>query len=642
MAFRAFLVFLFATVLTASGAEPRLNRLAKEASPYLRQHGHNPVDWFPWGEEAFQKAKKENKLVFLSIGYSSCHWCHVMEKESFSDEKIAQYLNKHFVCIKVDREERPDVDHVYLTSLNVLGQRGGWPLSMFLTPEGNPFFGGTYWPPFDKEIQGQKLRGFLSILEAIRELFEKDPKAIQEQATKLAAATKRTLTGEIFQFNNIELAQSLVNATVEATMEGFDPVHGGFGTSQRGFEGPKFPTPCHLQLLLEAKGKELQPQAMKAVDLTLDRICLGGIFDHLAGGFHRYTVERTWTIPHFEKMLYDNAQLLEALAAQEARKPQPHTRAGLVSTVNFVLREMTASEGGFYSSFDADSEGVEGKYYVWTMEELKTILGKGKDADYFFAAFGNAPNFEEKHLILNRSKTPAELAASLKISVADLEESLMKSGAVLAKNRQNRVRPFLDTKILTGWNGQMIAGLARASQVTKDAKSLDAAIMAANFILANCKNSEGRLLRCYGSVPGQKAKATVLAYQEDYAYFIYGLLALHEVTGQTRWLDESKRLMKEMIRHHGRDGRGPFYQSSLEHEKLFARAMDQYDGAQPSGNSVAVLCLVRLYQFTKDEEYRKLAQESLQALAPRLKTNPAGSTALARSLQAFLNLSPAK
>lgn len=642
MVFRAILASILAFACTVSAAEPRQNRLSKEASPYLRQHGHNPVDWFPWGTEAFQKAKKENKIVFLSIGYSSCHWCHVMEKESFSNEKIAQFLNKHFVCIKVDREERPDIDHAYLTSLNVLGQRGGWPLSMFLTPEGNPFFGGTYWPPFDKEIQGQKLRGFLPILEAILELYQKDPNAILEQSTKLAASTKRALSGEIFLFNNIELGQSLVNATVEATLESFDPVHGGFGFHQRGFEGPKFPTPCHLQLLLEAQGKELQPQSLKAVDLTLDRISLGGIFDHLAGGFHRYTVERTWTIPHFEKMLYDNAQLLEALSAQELRKPQSHTRAALVSTVNFVLREMTAPEGGFYSSYDADSEGVEGKYYVWTMEELKTILGKGKDADYFFASYGNSPNFEEKHLILNRVKTPAEVATSLKIPEKDLEDSLAKSRAILEKNRQNRVRPFLDTKILTGWNGLMIAGLARASQVTKDPKPLHAATMTANFILANCKNTDGRLLRCHGAVPGQKPMATILAYQEDYAYLIYGLLTLYETTREPRWLDESKRLMREMIKHHGKDGKGPFFQASADHEKLFARSIDQYDGAQPSGNSVAILDLVRLHQFTNEEEYRKMAQETLQTMAPRLKTNPAGSTALARSLQAFLNLPKSK
>ena len=641
--------FITALAITAALQSPGLafpnakqNRLAKGSSPYLRQHAHNPVDWYPWGEEAFQKARKENKLVFLSIGYSACHWCHVMEKESFSDEKIASYMNKHFVCIKVDREERPDIDHAYLTSLNVLGQRGGWPLSMFLTPDGNPFFGGTYWPPYDKEIQGQKMRGFQTILEAIQDLYQKEPDTIKAQSTKLADSAKRALAGELFLFNNIELGQNLVNSIVESVLDEFDPQHGGFGSSQRGFSGPKFPTPSYLLFLQADKNSPLKEKAAQAVELTLNRICLGGIFDHLAGGFHRYTVERTWTVPHFEKMLYDNAQLLEALSVQFAQKPAPHIQSALNRTVDFVLREMTAPNGGFYSSLDADSEGVEGKYYVWEPAELKGILGPGRDSEIFLAAFDTEPNFEEKHLILNRSKNPAEVAKQLAISQTDLEASIAKSCVKLEKVRTQRPRPFLDTKILTCWNGQMIAGLASAHRVTGNPKALEAATKSANFLLTNCKNSQGRLLRSFGAAPGETPKAGILAFQEDYAFLIHGLLTLHEVTQKDTWLTEAIRLNKEMIQHHGRDGKGPFYQSSPDHEKLFARSIDQYDGAQPSGNSIAILNMVRLYHFTKNEEHLKLAGECLQALAPRFKTSPTGSTALARSLQEYLKVSKSK
>lgn len=625
------------------GDKPKhTNRLARETSPYLLQHAHNPVDWYPWGEEAFAKAKKEGKLVFLSIGYSSCHWCHVMEKESFADEEVAKILNDNFVCIKVDREERPDIDHVYMTALQTLSQRGGWPLSMFLTADAKPIVGGTYWPKDDKEIGDQKVRGFKSLLQIIIEAQKKEPDTLKDQADKLAAATSEALAGTARGIALVDLNRELVTPALDELKEEFDKEHGGFGSPRRSFRGPKFPTPPYLSLLQQEAARADQKdkkELSQMVHATLDRMARGGIYDHLGGGFHRYSTERTWTVPHFEKMLYDNAQLCELYARAYKETKNPEYKRVLQETLGFVRRELTSPEGGFYSALDADSEGEEGRFYVWKTGEIESVLTDKKERDLITQVYGvdKGVNFEGKYSILVLTKPLKEHAADLKLSEEDLGKQLAAARKKLFDARAKRERPFLDTKILTAWNGQMIAGAALAGQAIDDKDAVEMAKKAADFVLKNLKTKEGRLQRTYGAAPGQKATAKLNGYLDDYAYLVHGLLTLHEVTGEKRWLDEARALTDTMIKFHGDEKTGAFFYTSNDHEKLFARAKDQYDGAQPSGNSVAARNLVRLARLTGDEKYTKEAERSFKALAVPLKTNPTALTTLAEALSLYLD-----
>jgi uncharacterized protein YyaL (SSP411 family) len=613
------------------------NRLARESSPYLLQHAHNPVDWYPWGEEAFARAKKEGKLVFLSIGYSSCHWCHVMERESFADDEVAKILNRDFMCIKVDREERPDVDNVYMTALHVLGQRGGWPLTMFLTAEGKPIFGGTYWPREDREEDGKTYAGLKTILARAQQLYTEKRKELERQAERIAEATQEELEGVARGVALIDLDRSLVAAAVDGLKEEFDPEYGGFGSPRRKFQGTKFPTPPYLLLLqheaARAKSKELD----EVVVVTLDHMARGGIYDHLGGGFHRYSTERTWTVPHFEKMLYDNAQLCEVYARAYRRTKKPAYRRVLEETIAFVRRELTSPEGAFYSALDADAEGEEGKFYVWTAKEIDAVLGK--DAAFFKQVYGadKDPNFEEKYHILVLPKPLGEQAAGLKTTENALEARLAPLRQKLFEVRAKRPRPFLDTKVLTAWNGQMIAGMAEAGEALGDKEAVAAAARAADFVLANLRTKDGRLLRTWGAAPGQKAAARLNGYLDDYAYLAHGLLTLDDVTGERRWRDEAKALVETMVKYHGDNERGGFFYTSKDHEKLFARSKDQYDGAQPSGNSLAAQDLVRLWVKTGDARYGELAEKTIKALAAPLKTNPTALTGLAHALAMYLD-----
>jgi uncharacterized protein YyaL (SSP411 family) len=605
------------------------NRLSKESSPYLLQHAHNPVDWYPWGEEAFAKAKKEGKLVFLSVGYSSCHWCHVMERESFENEAVAKLLNDWFVCVKVDREERPDIDTIYLTSLSVLKRSGGWPMTMFLTADGKPIFGGTYWPPDDKEVDGEKVSGLKSILTEVHDLWKKDPKGLQEQADKVADLTKASLDTRGRGAGLIELNRDLVTGAVDAVKEEFDPVHGGFGNPGRKFRGPKFPMPPDLALVHAEAQRTKAADLVKVRDLTLEKMALGGIYDHVGGGFHRYSTERTWTVPHFEKMLYDNAQLAEvyARAWQATKKPLYHKVVR--ETLAFVGRELTSPDGAFYSALDADSDGTEGRYYVWKAKEIDAAISNKDDAEFLEQVYGvnGQPNFEEKYYILLLTKVPDD----------ETEKRLAPLRQKLLESRSKRVRPFLDTKVLTAWNGQMIAGYAVAGQLLDEPKYTAAAAKAADFVLTKMRTKDGRLLRTYGARPGGPAEAKLNAYLDDYAYLVHGLLCLHDATKDKKWLDEARALTDAMVKHYGDEKGGGFYYTSNDHEKLFARGKDQYDGVQPSGNSMAAHNLVRLWQKTGEERYRALAEKTFKTFAMSMRDNPAGLTTMAEALAMYLD-----
>jgi uncharacterized protein YyaL (SSP411 family) len=616
--------------VTAPAADPpkgKPNRLAEEISPYLRQHAHNPVDWFPWGPEAFARAKKEGKLVFLSIGYSSCHWCHVMERESFSNPAVAAILNKHFVCIKVDREERPDVDEVYMTALQVTGEGGGWPLSMFLTADGKPIFGGTYWPPEDRKIDNETVSGFKTVLKKVIDLDKSKHKELLVQADKIAELTAASMERNARLLPLVKLERDLVTSTA-ATLE-IDPEYGGLGSAARQFRGTKFPRPAALSLLLRVSTRPGFEPTAKKLQLTLEQMAAGGIYDHLGGGFHRYSTERTWTVPHFEKMLYDNAQLVELYADAYRAKPNPVYKRVIAETLAFVGRELTSPDGAFYSALDADSNGREGEFYVWTAKEIDGVLGIGEDAQLFKQTYGvDKPNFEGKYHILRLSKPLAD--DKLIARLAPLRAKLFAA-------RAKRPRPFLDTKVLTGWNGQMIAAYAKAGEVLKEPKYTRAAERAADFVLSKLRDKNGRLLRVYAAKPRDKPTARGPAFLEDYAFLVHGLLNLHDATGQAKWLDAAKALTEQMTKYHGDAEHGGFYTTASDGEKLFARGKDYYDGAQPSGNGVAARNLVRLFVTTKDAKYRDAAERALKQLAPVLKANPQAAPLTAEALDRYLD-----
>ena len=641
------LVFAAAVVIVGAGnvpaADPKgkakfpANRLARESSPYLLQHAHNPVDWYPWGPEAFEKAKREGKLIFLSIGYSSCHWCHVMERETFSDADIAKMMNSLFICIKVDREERPDVDDVYMTALNAAGDSGGWPLSMFLTPDGKPIFGGTYFPPKDKKVGDDVQMGFTSVLKKVDELHRTEKEGLFKQADKLAELTNDALArGTRFQLVGA-LTREMVAETAGAYE--FDPVYGGTGSKDREFKGTKFPRAAVWGFLLHHASRTKDEKLAGAVKLTLRQMALGGIYDHLGGGFHRYSTERTWTVPHFEKMLYDNAQLVELYAEAFRTDPDPLYRRVVADTLAFVARDMTSPEGAFYSALDADTDGEEGKYYVWTGEELGKVLGNAADTEFVKAVYGvGAPNFEEKYHVLRLPKPLAEIATDLKLTEAQVLERLAPLRAKLLEVRERRAKPFRDTKVITSWNGLMIAGYAKAGEVFREPAHTAAAVKAADFLLRTLRTPDGRLKRLYAAAPGEKAAARGNAFLEDYAYLTHGLLNLHDATGDKRWLDEARALADAATKWHADDARGGFYFTAHDHEKLFARAKDGYDGATPSGNGLMTRNLIRLATKTDDAKYRESAGKSLRTFAGMLRTSPGSAPNTARALDHWLDI----
>jgi uncharacterized protein YyaL (SSP411 family) len=624
------------------------NRLAKETSPYLLQHAHNPVDWYPWGPEAFAKARAENKPVFLSVGYSSCYWCHVMERESFEDAEIARFLSAHFVCIKVDREERPDVDQIYMTALQAIGPGGGgWPMSMFLTPDGRPFFGVTYLPPRDRE----GATGFLGLITAVSKGWDKAQAEIEKSADALTDAVRQRLRHEKGR-RGVPISREWAVRGLHELAEQFDAIHGGFGFNPRNPRRPKFPEPANLVFLLDqrlrkAGGRNIAQRAsepagapvdpLEMVRVTLDHMARGGIRDHLAGGYHRYSTDRFWAVPHFEKMLYDNAQLASVHLTAFEITGDPRWRTEAEATLAFVERSMTAPEGGFYSSLDAETRAGEGAYYVWTRDEVTAVLGEGPDAVAFAQVYGltGEPNFEGGRYVLQEPRSRAEQAATVKTTPAELETRLTPLRARLLAAREKRPTPKLDDKVLTGWNGLMIATHADAYRVLRLEKYRRAGEAAADFLLRRLRTPDGRLLRTY-----RAGQAKLSAYLEDYAFLAHGLLRLHAATGDARWLREARALVDRMIADFEDREDGGFFFTAVGHESLLARPKDPLDNALPSGNSVAILDLLALHKATGESSYRDHAAKALGAFATPMSRLPYAMPVMLVGLERFLDQEP--
>ena len=619
------------------------NRLAKETSPYLLMHAHNPTNWYAWGPEAFEKAKKENKLIFLSIGYSSCYWCHVMERESFNNEEVAKILNENFICIKVDREERPDIDQIYMTALNVQGRSGGWPLSMFLMPDSRPIIGGTYWPREDKKIGEETAPGFKTVLNAIRDAYKEEPKAVEKQAERIAALTTRALENSLVPgLALVPLNRDLIERIVEEMKAEFDPKHGGFGSANRKFRGARFPMPPRLGFLLQVGERTKDKKIIEHVTRTLDQIALGGIYDQIGGGFHRYSTERTWTVPHFEKMLYDNAQLSEIYAKAYRVTKKPLYRRIVAQTLAYIEREMTSPEGAFYSSQDAETHHEEGRSYVWTPKELADALPIKAELDLIKRVYvsENKLNFEEKYHILRWSKAPEELAKELKLTETELFSKLDPLRKKLFDVRQLRDKPLLNKIALTAWSGLMIAGYVEAGRTFNEPKYLQSATKAAQFVLKHQLTKEGRLLRTYGAAPGEQPKAAVNGYLEDYAFLTHGLLTLYEATKDKQWLEAARKLTDTMLEFHGDKNIGGYYFTAHDHEKFFARSKDQHDGVQPSGNSQAARNLMRLAKLTGEARYEKEAERTFKFFSGALKSYGPGLVTMAQALDVYVEGRP--
>lgn len=632
-----FLVLVFSVFLLRTNmahAQGMTNRLIKEKSPYLLQHAHNPVDWYPWGDEAFQKAKKEDKPVFLSIGYSTCHWCHVMEEESYSSPLIANVLNRYFVAIKVDREERPDIDSVYMNAVQAMTGSGGWPLNIFLTPEREPFYGGTYFPP-----------------DNLRDILLKIADAWKNKRNELVQSARR-LTDML---NNLAVSsneKSVVSREIfddafKVLLSQYDPAYGGLGNA------PKFPSGHTFSFLLRCYYRNGDKKALEMVENTLDHMAGGGIFDHIEGGFHRYSTDQKWFLPHFEKMLYDQAIIAKVyLEAYQITKKDKY--AGIARNIfEYVLRDMSQPEGGFYSAEDADSapdalypgKKVEGAYYVWTMDEIIRVLGDENDEifsyRYGLKQTGNVNvddprnEFKGKN-VLSVSHTIKDIAERFKKSEEDIEEILARSRRKLFMERSRRPRPHLDDKILTDWNGLMISSLALGGEILNEPRYIAASRKAADFILKMLKTNEGRLLHRF-----RDKAAEISGFLDDYAFFINGLLDLYEATFEPGYLKEAMGLNEKMLRLFEDKASGGFFFTASDAENILSgRGKEYYDSALPSGNSIAALVLLRLNRVTLKDNFALAARKSFSYISGRLSDSPAAYTQLLIALD--FSLSPAK
>ena len=582
------------TVHLVDGAPRFTNRLALERSPYLLQHAHNPVDWWPWGEAAFAEARRLGRPVFLSVGYSTCHWCHVMERESFEDEAIARLLNERYVAIKVDREERPDVDQVYMTAVQLLTGGGGWPMSVWLTPDKEPFFGGTYFPPRDGARAG--MRGFGSIIGEVADVYAADPDRVRQATGSLTEAVRAALvapapTGQVPGPADVE-------AAVSQAARLYDPAHGGLRRA------PKFPSSFPVRLLLRHHRRTGEARSLEMACTTLERMAAGGLHDQLAGGFHRYSTDERWLVPHFEKMLYDNALLAVAyLEAWQATGRADFARVAR-TTLDYLVRELASPEGGLASATDADSEGEEGKYFVWTLAEVEAALGA--EAARFAAFYGVRPggNWDGVNVLHVPAPDEAEWAA------------LAPARARLLEARGRRAPPLRDDKVLASWNGLAISALALGGRVLAEPRWVAAAERAADHVLGRMV-VDGRLRRSW--LGGQ---AGTPAFLDDHAFLADGLLDLFEATFEPRWLAAALDLGEQLERRFGDPEGGGWFTTAADHERLLVREKPTHDGAEPAGSSVAVQVMLRLAAFTADERWRRRADRALAQAAPTLAASP--------------------
>jgi uncharacterized protein YyaL (SSP411 family) len=593
------------------------NRLIHETSPYLRQHAYNPVDWYPWGPEALETARRENKPILLSIGYAACHWCHVMEHESFEDPDTAALMNESFVSIKVDREERPDLDSLYMDVVQAMTGSGGWPMTVFLTPDLVPFYAGTYFPPTDRP----GMPSFKRVLQGVADAYRNRP---QDVASTVAQVTRYLRDRKLPSGDDQLLTPDLLNRAAAALPGQFDPLHGGFG------HAPKFPQPMILEFLLRQYQRTGDAQARRIVERTLQRMARGGIYDQLGGGFHRYSVDAIWLVPHFEKMLYDNAQLAWVYLYAFQVTGDTFYRRIVEETLDYVLREMTSPEGGFYATQDADSEGEEGKFYLWSAEEIREVLG-ADDARIFALAYGvtEQGNFEGRN-ILYLAREPDQVATEAGVSLETARAAIERGRRLLFERRSTRVWPGRDDKILTSWNGLMIRAMAEAARVLGREDYRSAALRAAELVLDRL-GQNGRLLRTY-----KDGVARLNGYLEDYAFLADGLLALYTATFEPRWFEEARRLVEAMIAWFWDDAAGGFYDTSHDHEALVARPRDFYDNATPAGSSVAAEVMLRLASYTGEDDLRQRARKVLAPWAEAMAEHPLAFGRLLCALDLYL------
>jgi len=620
------------------------NRLAREKSPYLLQHAHNPVDWYPWGEEAFEKARRENKPIFLSVGYSTCHWCHVMERESFENEIIGKFLSEHFVPVKVDREERPDVDRVYMAFVQASTGSGGWPMSVWLTPDLKPFYGGTYFAP----VSAYGRPGFLDLLKRIEELWRTKSADLQQSAARALDVLREQTQVSAPESAPAEapVSDAMLRRGFDAFDRSFDGRHGGFGGA------PKFPRPSTLFFLLRYAQREKNERATQMATLTLEQMARGGMYDQLGGGFHRYSVDAVWHVPHFEKMLYDQGQLAAAYAEAFQATGKPLFATTLRGICDYVMRDLTSPDGAFFSAEDADSadpdaasqpadghgvEKREGAFYVFTHEELSRIAGA--DAAAFGLRFGveESGNASDPHgeltgrNVLFLAREISEVATRLSISEREATDAIARASAKALAERARRPRPHLDDKVLTAWNGLMISGLAKAAAALDEPRYGEAAARAARFIEARMFDSKsGELRRRY-----RDGEVGLRAHADDYAYFVQGLLDLYAWNFDARWIDLASKLHATMDRLF-RDSRGVYYSSAEGDASILIRMQEDYDGAEPSPSSIAAHNALVLAELTGDDELRKRAEETVTAFRTRLSQIPAAVPQMLATLDAML------
>ncbi len=590
------------------------NRLIHEKSPYLIQHAHNPVDWYAWSEEAFERAKNEDKPIFLSIGYSTCHWCHVMEKESFEDEKVANLLNENFVCIKVDREERPDIDNLYMTVCQMMTGRGGWPLTIIMTPDKKPFFAGTYIPK--KSRFG--LTGMLELVPRVREVWMNNRDEVLNSAEHFTS----NLIGYSKDSEREEIDDSVLKIGYEEFLLRYDETYGGFGGA------PKFPTPHNLLFLLRYWKRTGKNKALHMIEKTLGEMSMGGIWDHVGFGFHRYSTDRFWLVPHFEKMLYDQAMMAMAYTEAYQATGKFEYKETVDRIFEYVLRDMTSPEGGFYSAEDADSEGEEGKFYLWSEKEIKEALNEeaelitkvyntSKEGNYGDEIHGKSTGKN----ILHQKKSLSKYVKDFNLTNQGFFERMEGARKKLIEIREKRVHPSKDDKILTDWNGLMIAAMAKGARAFKNDLYVDAAKKSADFIIKNMTAEKKRLYHRY-----RDGETIISGFLEDYAFFVWGLLELYEATFEVKYLNYALEFNRYMIEHFWDAENGGLYSTSDDGESLLVRQKVGYDGAIPSGNSVAMLNLLKLARITANSDLERKASEVIKTFSKSLKNSPSSHT----------------